>query len=101
MKRIVVWSLVVILAFPLFAFAQERVRVKGSWRDSNHDGVKDTWVQPYERTAPNSSRMDNYSYPGNFNPNTGRTTPLSNSPREVYPLNPNPYESPFKNIYGR
>ena len=33
-----------------------------------------TYVSGYYRTCPNSSRTDNYSYPGNYNPNTGRVT---------------------------
>jgi len=68
-------KIILILAFllvPVFAFSSERV--KGHWRDTNHDGVKDTYVQPYERTSPNNTKTDNYSYPGNYNPNTGKTT---------------------------
>ena len=30
-----------------------------------------TYVQPYERTAPNNTQMDNYSTRGNQNPYTG------------------------------
>jgi hypothetical protein len=53
------------------AMAQD-VSVKGYMRDSNHDGVKDTYVQPYHRTSPNNTPRDNYnSYP-NTNPYTGR-----------------------------
>jgi len=66
--------------------------VRGHWRDTDRDGAKDTYVQPHQRTNPNSSRTDNYGYPGNYNPNRGDLTPQSNSPRETYPSNPNPYE---------
>jgi hypothetical protein len=31
-----------------------------------------TTVQPYERTAPDDTQTDNYSYQGNVNPYTGR-----------------------------
>jgi len=31
-----------------------------------------TYVQPHKRTAPNSSRRDNYSTRGNVNPYTGK-----------------------------
>jgi hypothetical protein len=48
------------------ALAQSTVRVDGYTR---RDG---TIVQPYERTAPNSTRTDNWSSQGNVNPNTGR-----------------------------
>ena len=97
MKAIVL-GLIVILAIPTFSFAGERVR--GYSRDSNHDGIKDTYVQPYQRTHPDSSRTNNYSFPGNFNPNTNRVTPPSNSPRETYPSNPNPYERRQENPYN-
>ena len=63
------------------------------------DGVKDTYVQPHQRTSPNSSRTDNYGYPGNVNPNSGQITPSSNSPRENYPSNPNPYGKPSSGLW--
>lgn len=88
MKKVFIVTFV-LLMIPALSYAG---RVRGHWRDTNRDGIKDTWVQPYERTNPNSSRTDNYSYPGNYNPNTGTFTPKSNSPRELYPTNPNPYE---------
>lgn len=44
------------------------VRVRGYVRK---DG---TYVQPHYRTAPDSTVLNNYSYPGNFNPNTGTFT---------------------------
>ncbi len=83
---------IVLLAvlIPVFAFGQ--VHVRGHYRDTDGDGVKDTYVEPYTRTQPNSARTDNYGYPGNYNPNRGEVTPQSNSPRENYPVNPNPYE---------
>lgn len=34
-----------------------------------------TVVQPYQRTNPDSNPYNNYSFPGNYNPNTGKTTP--------------------------
>ena len=74
------------------SIAQSRTRVRGHWQDTDRDGVKDTYVNPYTRTNPNSSRTDNFSYPGNYNPNKGEMTPYSNSLRETYPRNPNPYE---------
>lgn len=88
--KIVAILLVIVLALPVLALGGERVR--GHWKNTNRDGIKDTWVNPYERTSPNSLRNDNYSYPGNYNPNTGRITPPSSSPKELYQFNPNPYE---------
>ena len=32
-----------------------------------------TYVQPYERSSPNGTVTDNYSYKGNVNPYTGTT----------------------------
>jgi hypothetical protein len=34
-----------------------------------------TYVQPHTRTAPDGNPYNNYSYPGNYNPNTGAITP--------------------------
>jgi hypothetical protein len=97
-KMLFIIALIVLVTAPILALAQTNVR--GHLRDTDRDGVKDTYVQPYQRTQPNSFRTDNYSYPGNFNPNTGRQTPYSNTPRELYPTNPNPYEK-RSNPYGR
>jgi hypothetical protein len=87
---------VAFLATILFISSSDAASVRGYWKDTNHDGVKDTYVQPHQRTNPNSTRTDNYSYPGNYNPNTGSYTPYSNSPKETYPSNPNPYEQRHK-----
>ncbi|MFQ6599843.1 SH3 domain-containing protein [Flavobacterium sp. C3NV] len=48
--------------FTLNSYPQ--VNVKGYYRSNG------TYVQPHQRTAPNSTITDNYSYPGNYNPNT-------------------------------
>lgn len=40
-----------------------QVNVKGYYRSNG------TYVQPHQRTVPNSTITDNYSYPGNYNPN--------------------------------
>lgn len=45
-----------------------QVRVRGYYRSNG------TYVSPHQRTRPNSTRTDNYSYPGNYNPNTGKIT---------------------------
>lgn len=44
------------------------VHVNGYYRSNG------TYVQSYERTAPDGNPYNNYSYPGNYNPNTGRIT---------------------------
>jgi hypothetical protein len=87
-------KMIMVLAFILFgsvAFAED-VQVKGYWRDTNRDGVKDTYVEPYHRTSPNNSLTDNYSSKGNQNPYTGtygtkepeRTQPSTKSESLLY-----------------
>jgi hypothetical protein len=34
-----------------------------------------TYVQPHTRSAPDGNPTNNYSFPGNYNPNTGTITP--------------------------
>ena len=34
-----------------------------------------TYVRPHYRTNPDGNPYNNYSFPGNYNPNTGRITP--------------------------
>ena len=61
------------LFFPLVTFVEEGanadVNLKGYYRSNG------TYVQSYTRTSPNNFTYDNYSYPGNFNPNKGTFTP--------------------------
>jgi peptidoglycan hydrolase-like protein with peptidoglycan-binding domain len=61
---------------------EAQVRVRGYYRK---DG---TYVRPHVRTAPDGSPYNNYSFPGNYNPNTGLITPG----------NPATY---LRNYYGR
>ena len=72
MRKIMIGLVVASFLFTGISFAAEQVR--GHWRDTDRDGVKDTYVNPYERTSPNKSKSDNYGTPGNYNPNTGKTT---------------------------
>ena len=53
-----------------------------------------TYVQGHQRTAPNSTRTDNYSSQGNVNPFTGREG-------RVDPFaQPNPYAQPRQPVCG-
>ena len=52
-------------------FAQ--VHVNGYYKSNG------TYVKPHYRTAPDSNPYNNYSYPGNYNPNTGKITTGSKS----------------------
>lgn len=50
------------------ANSAEAGRVRGYYRS---DG---TYVQPHIRSSPDRSPYNNYSYPGNYNPNTGKSS---------------------------
>ena len=89
MKKVLLIALLFVFLLPALSIA---AHVDGYMKDTDHDGYKDTYVRPHERTNPNDRRTDNYDYPGNYNPNTGKNTPSSSSPRENFPSNPNPYE---------
>ena len=57
-------------ALVLFGFAQaDADYVRGY---TQRDG---TYVAPHQRTSPDHNPYNNYEFPGNYNPNTGRTTP--------------------------
>lgn len=81
-----------------------------------------TYVAPHYRSEPNSTKLDNYSSQGNFNPYTGQSGTVNNynnpynPPRQdysppAYPSYPqpsynapNPYQSapnPYSNPYRR
>lgn len=61
--RIICVSLIVLTQ--LLSVASADVRVRGYHRS---DG---TYVRPHYRSSPDSSRSNNFSYPGNRNPYTG------------------------------
>ena len=60
--------LIVILTFNIVEVEARRVKVRGYYRK---DG---TYVRPHYRTAPDGNPYNNYSFPGNYNPNTGKVT---------------------------
>lgn len=64
MKRLL--FLLLLFTSSVLSFAQ--VHVRGYYRKNG------TYVQPHQRTRPNHTVTDNYSYPGNYNPNTKRIT---------------------------
>jgi hypothetical protein len=51
------------------AIARAQVHVDGQYRGNG------MYVQPYQRTRTDGTTRNNYSSPGNYNPNTGRVTP--------------------------
>ena len=68
--KIIISIVLAIIVFSGIAFGANYT--KGSWRDTDRDGVKDTYVDGYYKTAPNNSKLDNYSTKGNVNPFTGK-----------------------------
>lgn len=59
-----------VAALVLFGFSQaDAESVRGYTR---RDG---TYVAPHQRTGPDRNPYNNYNFPGNYNPNSGRTTP--------------------------
>ncbi|HZF62739.1 MAG TPA: hypothetical protein VEZ52_14115 [Desulfovibrio sp.] len=71
MKRIF-W---VLIAFSLI-FAPCLIAVdasaKGTTSVKGYTKKNGTYVAPHQRTAPNNTKMDNYSTKGNTNPYTGK-----------------------------
>jgi|ERR1044071_1822096 hypothetical protein len=57
----------VVFSFVLSSVADAAVRVRGYYRK---DG---TYVQPYYRSNPDGNPFNNWSFPGNTNPYTGKT----------------------------
>lgn len=53
-----------------------------------------TYVQPHYQTAPDRSRMNNYSTQGNTNPYTGQSGTVN-----PYPVYQAPAPQPMPNIY--
>jgi hypothetical protein len=68
LKRVLVfiWCLILTSVLVLSQTNSRHVSVSGYYRK---DG---TYVQPYFRTAPNSTNRDNFSTKGNVNPYTGK-----------------------------
>lgn len=91
MKRFLL--LLILCFFIIKSFAQ--VHVRGYYRSNG------TYVQPHERTRPNHTITDNYSYPGNYNPNTGRITGGSIESKSTVVSTPNAYSNytPSNNAY--
>ena len=60
-------TLIIILTFLIALTSNGQVHVKGYTKSNG------TYVAPHVRSSPNSTPTDNYSYPGNTNPYTGKT----------------------------
>ena len=70
MKKIIILSVLGLFLLGFFGFVSNvyAVHVNGYYRSNG------TYVNGYERTAPDGNPYNNYSYPGNYNPNTGSIT---------------------------
>ncbi|MFD2570165.1 hypothetical protein ACFSUS_05935 [Spirosoma soli] len=92
MKRLLL--ILLLFASSLVSFAQ--VHVRGYYRKNG------TYVEPHVRTRPNHTITDNYSYPGNYNPNTGRITGGSVRTRSSVTSAPTPDsdDSPVTTTYS-
>jgi len=68
--RVLTASVATLAAAAIVAqISSAQVSVRGYWR---RDG---TYVQPHVRTHPDGNPYNNDSFPGNYNPNTGKITP--------------------------
>jgi len=79
--------------FVLFYFLSVSLCYAGQTWVNGYYRSNGTYVQGHWKTTPDSLRTNNFSYPGNFNPNTGKINPYSTSPAKTYPVNPNPYKT--------
>ncbi len=69
-KRSIVFvmALAVVISFLSMSLAEARW-VQGYYQSDR------TYVKPHYRTNPDGNPYNNYSFPGNYNPNIGRITP--------------------------
>ena len=74
MKKVLAIVLLVFTAFLGTAWGQ--VMVPGYERHRPNDLFGPTYPVPsHLRSVPNDTILDNYGFPGNYNPNRGRFTP--------------------------
>lgn len=66
MARFGFWLVALLVVAASIADATAQVHVRGYYRKNG------TYVAPHVRSSPNSSRTDNYSSRGNYNPYTGQ-----------------------------
>lgn len=62
------WYLLLLVSLLVNTLSYAQVNVKGYFRSNG------TYVESHLRTYPNNTITDNYSYPGNYNPNKGTIT---------------------------
>ena len=69
MKTVLLMSVLIFTFFFTAATSSYAGPVRGYFRSNG------TYVGQYQRTQPSGNPYKNYSYPGNYNPNKGKTTP--------------------------
>ncbi len=73
MRKLLITSVLFLFILVVQISTAHAVYVSGYYRSNG------TYVNGYERTAPDGNPYNNYSYPGNYNPNTGSITGGSDS----------------------
>lgn len=68
-KSIILAAVLLVLISFLTVTLADADGVRGYYKQNG------TYVQPHYRTSPDRNPYNNYSFPGNYNPNTGRITP--------------------------
>jgi hypothetical protein len=66
------------LAIAIASFISTSAFAAGHHHVNGYTKSNGTYVSGYERTNPDATKTNNYSYPGNYNPNKGTTTGGSN-----------------------
>jgi hypothetical protein len=74
MKKTIAMLLTVVLVFVMLLPCFASTYVKGYYRSNG------TYVAPHYRSSPNSTKLDNWSTKGNYNPYTGKT-----GTKNIYP----------------
>lgn len=95
MKKAVVCLFAILVVVSLVSPALSQVKVGGYTRSNG------TYVAPYERSTPNSTPTDNYSFKGNVNPYTGKEGHdyYRDNPRSPY-YDGRPSRSRTNNLFG-
>lgn len=83
MKKILLVCIILSSCLLLFSTSYASVRVKGYFKKNG------TYVSPYYRSNPDGIKSNNWSYPGNTNPYTGKVAP-GTPPVYVAPNNNTP-----------
>lgn len=79
MKKLIL-AISALLLLPHIAMANQHVR--------GYTKANGTYVQPYTRSSPNSTKSDNYSTQGNVNPYTGQRGHVRDEANTPKPNNP-------------